>query len=56
MWNAVRPQVLAHGHLRGRREIELADGRRVYSLGCNGQRGNLALLNTQNLEREWLKD
>ncbi len=56
VWNAVHPRVLAHGHLHVKGDIELADGRRVYSLGCNGQRGNLALLNTQNLECEWLKD
>jgi hypothetical protein len=52
----VRPHVLAHGHLQVKGVIELADGRRVYSLGCNGLRGNLALLNTQTLEWEWLKD
>ena len=38
------------------REIELADGRRGHFLGCNGLRANFALLNTQNLEWEWLKD
>ena len=56
VWNAVRPQVLAHGHLHVKGEIELADARRVYSLGCNGTPGNLAVLNAQNLEWEWLKD
>ena len=50
------PRVLAHGHLHVKGAIELADGRRVYSLGCNGIPGNLALLNTQTLEWEWLKD
>ena len=56
VWNAVRPKVLAHGHLHVKGDIELADGRRVYSLGCNGMPGNLALLNTKTLEWEWLKD
>jgi hypothetical protein len=56
VWDAVRPRVLAQGHLHVKGEIELADGSRVHSLGCNGIPGNLALLNTQTLEWEWLKD
>ena len=56
VWDAVHPKVLAHGHLHAKGEIEFANGRRVYSLGCNGQNGNLALLNTQTLEWEWLRD
>jgi hypothetical protein len=56
LWNAVRPTVLAHGHLHVKGEIELADGRRVYSLGSNGTPGNLALINTRTLEWEWLAD
>ena len=55
-WNAVRPHVLAHGHFHVEGDVKRADGRRVYPLGCNGQRDNLALCNTQNLEWEWLKD
>jgi len=52
----VRPRALPHGYPRGRGEIELADGRRMHFLGCNGLRGNFALLNTQILEWEWLED
>jgi len=48
----VRPHALAHGHFHTEEEIELADGRRGHFLGCNGLRGNFALLNTQNLEWE----
>lgn len=56
LWNAVRPTVLAHGHLHVKGEIKLDDGRRVYSLGSNGTEGNLALINTRTLEWEWLTD
>ncbi len=56
VWDAVHPKVLAHGHFHVKGEIELPNGRRVYSLGCNGQNGNLALLNIQTLEWEWVED
>ena len=55
-WNAGRLHALAHGHLQMEGKIELADGRRGHFLGCNGLRGNFALLNTQNLKWEWLKN
>ena len=56
VWEAVHPAILAHGHIHVKGEIELADGRRVYSLGSNGQAGNLAILNVETLEWRWLTD
>lgn len=35
-------------------EIELRDGRRVYSLGQDDQDGNLALLGLDDLGWEWI--
>ena len=54
LWDSVRPTVLAHGHMHVRGEIELGDGRRVYSLAQNGVRGNVGLLDPQTLTWEWL--
>ena len=51
VWDAVHPKVPAHGHFHVKGEIELPNSRRVYSLGCNGQNGNLALLNTRPWRR-----
>ena len=48
----MRLHALTHGHFQMTEEIELADARPVYSLACNGLRGNFALLATQNLEWE----
>lgn len=56
VWDAVQPAVLAHGHMHVRGEIELGDGRRVYSLAQNGLRGNVGLLDTQTLAWEWLDE
>jgi hypothetical protein len=56
VWEAAHPTVLAHGHIHIKGEIELADGRRVYSLGSNGRAGNLAVLNVETLEWRWLTD
>ena len=39
-----------------RRACSILAFRHVYSLGYNGQSGNLAPFNTQTLEQEWLKD
>jgi hypothetical protein len=53
VWNTLHPKVLAHGHIHVQDEVTLEDGRRVYSLGCDEQRGNLALLDPASLEWEW---
>ena len=39
-----------------RRACSILGFGQVYSLGYNGQSGNLAPFNTQTLEQEWLKD
>ena len=39
-----------------RRACSLLSFGHVYSLGYNGQSGNLAPFNMQTLEQEWLKD
>jgi hypothetical protein len=56
VWEAVHPAILAHGHIHMKGEIELADRRRVYSLGSNGRAGNLGVLNVETLEWRWLTD
>ena len=56
VWDAVHPTVLAHGHMHLRGEIEMGDGRRVYSLAQNGVRGNVGLLDPQTLAWEWLDE
>jgi hypothetical protein len=54
VWEAVRPRVLAHGHMHVAGEAELSDGRRVYSLGCDGQKQNVGVLDLPDLSWEWL--
>lgn len=54
VWDALRPTVLAHGHMHVRGEIRLPDGRRVYSFAANGLNGGLAVLDPQTLAWEWL--
>ena len=56
VWDAVRPTVLAHGHMHVRGEIEMGDGRRVYSLAQNGLSGNVGLLDPWTLTWEWLDE
>jgi hypothetical protein len=56
LWNTLQSQVLAHGHIRVQDEVTFEDGRRVYSLGCDGQQGNLALLDAENLAWAWLDE
>ena len=56
VWKAVQPEVLAHGHLHTKGEITLPTGQRVYSLACNGQPGNIGLMETESLEWKWLTE
>jgi hypothetical protein len=56
VWEALSPRVLAHGHMHVRDEIDLPDGRRVYSLGADEREGNLALLDLETLAWEWVPD
>jgi hypothetical protein len=54
VWNSVNPAILAHGHMHVQDEIEVGDGRRVYSLGQDNEDGNLALLSLEDLSWEWI--
>lgn len=50
VWNAVRPELLVHGHMHVAGGGKTADGRRVASLGRDGQEGNLAILDMTTLK------
>ena len=50
VWDAVRPELLAHGHMHVPAGGKTGDGRRVASLGRDGQEGNLAILDIATLK------
>lgn len=50
VWDAVRPKLLAHGHMHVAAGGKAEDGRRVASLGRDGHEGNLALLDMATLK------
>lgn len=52
VWDAVRPELLIHGHMHAPGGGRTQDGRRVASLGRDGQEGNLAILDMQTLRME----
>ncbi|WP_431220360.1 metallophosphoesterase family protein [Leifsonia xyli] len=54
VWEATRPQILFHGHMHVADEIELADGRRVYSLGRDYQQHNAGILDLDTLGWQWI--
>lgn len=49
VWNAVRAELLVHGHMHVGAGGRTADGRRVASLGRDGHEGNLGILDMSNL-------
>lgn len=49
VWDAVCPELLAHGHLHVGAGGKTDDGRRVASLGRDGHEGNLGILDMKNL-------
>lgn len=49
VWDAVRPELLAHGHMHVAAGGKTEDGRRVASLGRDGHEGNLGFLDMQTL-------
>lgn len=49
VWDAVRPELLAHGHMHVAAGGKAEDGRRVASLGREGHEGNLGILDMQSL-------
>lgn len=52
VWDATMPRLLCHGHMHAPGAGTLDDGRRVISLGCDYQAGNLAILNLADLDVE----
>ncbi|WP_404444214.1 metallophosphoesterase [Microbacterium marinum] len=52
VWNSVRPKLLLHGHMHAPGAGQVEDGRRVISLGCNGQEGSIAILSVADLSAE----
>jgi len=54
VWEEVRPRLLAHGHMHVTGGRTLSDGRRVYSMGCEWMRGNLAVLELSALKWDWV--
>ncbi len=49
VWDAVRPELLTHGHLHAPGGGKTEDGRRVASMGRDGQEGNLGILDMKTL-------
>lgn len=49
VWDAVHPELLAHGHMHVGAGGQTEDGRRVASLGREGHKWNLGILDMQNL-------
>ena len=54
VWGALAPELLLHGHMHVADEITLDDGRRVISMGRDGQHRNLGVLNLEDLGWSWL--
>lgn len=52
VWNATRPDLLVHGHMHAAGEGITDDGRRVVSLGCDGQAQNAVILDLTDLSLE----
>lgn len=52
MWDAVRPELLMHGHMHVAGGGATEDGRRVASFGRDTQEGSLAFLNMSTLRLE----
>lgn len=53
LWAAVAPPLLLHGHMHTPDAIELADGRRVISLGRDDQANNVGYLDLRTLRWDW---
>ncbi|MFJ2367873.1 metallophosphoesterase [Microbacterium sp. NPDC087665] len=49
VWDAVRPELLAHGHMHVAAGGRTEDGRRVASLGREGHEGNVTILDMRTL-------
>ncbi len=52
VWDAVNPPLGFHGHMHAPGGGTTPDGRRLISLGCNGQEGNVAIVDLRDLTVE----
>jgi len=52
VWDATHPELLIHGHMHAPGGGTCSDGRRVASLGCDGQQGSLAILDMNTLRMQ----
>lgn len=55
LWRGVQPPILAHGHMHVGDQTQLPSGQRIYSLGNQGQRKNLAILDLEDLSWTWVE-
>jgi hypothetical protein len=55
LWLGIEPDLLFHGHLHTADRIQLENGQRVISLGSDGQRKNIGLLDLSNLNWTWME-
>jgi hypothetical protein len=53
LWAAIQPPVLLHGHMHIPDQVTLDDGRRVYSLGADGDPRNFGYLRLDDLSWTW---
>ena len=56
VWDYHRPKVAFHAHFHTAGLVELPDGRRIYSLGKDGQETNLSVMDLRTLDVDWLAD
>jgi hypothetical protein len=54
LWHVPTPKPLRHGHVHSADDITLDNGRRVTSLGCDGQHRNVGVLDLEDLSWNWL--
>lgn len=55
VWDGLRPELLVHGHFHITGYGETRDGRRVVSLGCDGDVRNVAVLDLATLDAELIE-
>ena len=56
LFEAVKPEILIHGHIHVKDETVTTTGTRIYSLACDGENGNAASFDLETGVWEWLGD
>ncbi|SDO00969.1 Calcineurin-like phosphoesterase [Cryobacterium flavum] len=56
LYEAVKPEVLVHGHIHVKDETVTATGTRIYSLACDWEQGNAASFDLESGAWQWLGD